>query len=456
MTDVLKYDNGFWNSELVRQVFSAKEAKAILSLPAGGVRSTSGIGRLGSFLDSISFFEFVLYCKARMSVAVFELLCVVWWRIWVRRNQLVHSDTIVPKSIFDWDVNFLDQFRSVNKREGCGLAKLSNAYCWKALITGSFKINTDAALNIGSKNFEALYQPIIVEAMAILAGLPLALDTGLVPASMDSDALANPCFSSINFVSRLANKVVHGLAKLALDYKGKFVWLKTISSLWRVQSLAIVRFLVLLPCSQGMTDTDISKLCENLSLVDEDEAVLEMDEEVQVDGVGDVDRCLVGKVFSGKKVNREEDRNRVWNRGPWHFGNSLIVMEKPLGSGNIAQLGFNKTELWVHIHDIHDLPILCMNMRTAKWLAEQLGEVVEPPTESRECWGKFMRVKVRIDISKALKRWLKRNWVKQRKSRWGVIDRKETVYSGGGIEQSKGEEDGKPSYYSGYRVINPE
>ncbi|TXG48581.1 hypothetical protein EZV62_024456 [Acer yangbiense] len=32
---------------------------------------------------------------------------------------------------------------------------------------------------------------------------------------------------------------------------------------------------------------------------------------------------------------------------------------------------------------------------------------MEIPSESRECWGKFMRVKVRIDILKPLKRWLR-------------------------------------------------
>ncbi|TXG60503.1 hypothetical protein EZV62_015076 [Acer yangbiense] len=130
-----------------------------------------------------------------------------------------------------------------------------------------------------------------------------------------------------------------------------------------------------------------------------------MSEETSIDGVKDVDRCLVGKVLAYKKVNREafkglieqiwspygqvevesvgdnlfmfyfnngEDRNRVLQRGPWHFGNSLIVLEKSTGAGN--------------------------------WLAEQIGEVVEIPSESRECWGKFMRVKVRIDIAKPLKR----------------------------------------------------
>ncbi|KAL5778631.1 hypothetical protein ACOSQ2_009368 [Xanthoceras sorbifolium] len=33
-----------------------------------------------------------------------------------------------------------------------------------------------------------------------------------------------------------------------------------------------------------------------------------------------------------------------------------------------------------------------------------LGEVIEIPLESKECWGKFLRVKVSIDISKPLKR----------------------------------------------------
>ncbi|TXG53376.1 hypothetical protein EZV62_022545 [Acer yangbiense] len=186
-----------------------------------------------------------------------------------------------------------------------------------------------------------------------------------------------------------------------------------------------------------MSALEIARLYENLSLAEEDGVVLEMSEETSIDGVKDVNRCLVGKVLSYKKVNREafkglieqiwspfgqvevesvgdnlfmfyfnngEDRNRVLQRGPWHFGNSLIVLEKSTGEGNVSKLGFNRADFWVQIHDI---PILCMNRRTAKWLAKQIGEVVEIPSESRECWGKFMWVKVRIDILKPLKRWLK-------------------------------------------------
>ncbi|KAK2658310.1 hypothetical protein Ddye_004843 [Dipteronia dyeriana] len=88
--------------------------------------------------------------------------------------------------------------------------------------------------------------------MAIRKGLQLALETGLVPASLESDALRvvnligsksvpcsdvgvvirdililleNHCFSIIDFVSRLVNKVSHSRAKLVLVHKDEFVWL---------------------------------------------------------------------------------------------------------------------------------------------------------------------------------------------------------------------------------------
>ncbi|TXG69315.1 hypothetical protein EZV62_004250 [Acer yangbiense] len=143
---------------------------------------------------------------------------------------------------------------------------------------------------------------------------------------------------------------------------------------------------------------EIAKLCENLSIKDEDGEIHMASEDVGRIGTEDVNHCLVGKVLSGKRVNREAFK------GPWHFDKCLLVLEKPEGAGEISKLKFNKAEFWVQIHDI---PIMCMNRRMAKWLAEQIGEVIEIPTESRECWGKFLRVKVQIDITRPLKRWLR-------------------------------------------------
>ncbi|TXG57139.1 hypothetical protein EZV62_018452 [Acer yangbiense] len=152
-----------------------------------------------------------------------------------------------------------------------------------------------------------------------------------------------------------------------------------------------------------MGDSEIAKLYEKLSIADEDSAIYEMAEEDQLEGVAEVDICLVGKIISGKKANREafknlieklwsqfgrveiesvgvnifvfhfnnqEERNRIWNRGPWYFDNSLIALEKPEGMGNISNLKFNKVEMWIQIHDV---PIMCMNRKAAKWMANQIG-----------------------------------------------------------------------------------
>ena len=65
-----------------------------------------------------------------------------------------------------------------------------------------------------------------------------------------------------------------------------------------------------------MSAREISQLCENLSLADEDEVVREVAEEDIQDGTEDVDKCLVGKVLSGKKVNREAFKGlieQIWS-----------------------------------------------------------------------------------------------------------------------------------------------
>ncbi|TXG50966.1 hypothetical protein EZV62_023490 [Acer yangbiense] len=110
-----------------------------------------------------------------------------------------------------------------------------------------------------------------------------------------------------------------------------------------------------------MAESEIVKLYENLSLADEDGAIHEMSEEDLQEGEVEVDLCLVGK----------------------------ILYEKPKGMGNISHMRFNKVELWIQIHDV---PIICMNRRTSKWMAEQIGRVIDIPTESKDCWGKFMKV----------------------------------------------------------------
>ncbi|TXG72139.1 hypothetical protein EZV62_000718 [Acer yangbiense] len=106
-------------------------------------------------------------------------------------------------------------------------------------------------------------------------------------------------------------------------------------------------------------------------IVEEDNAVLEATEEVQHDGVGDMDRSLVGKVLSGKRVNRDAFKSlidQLWNP----FGK----VEIELISDNTFMFYFvNREE---------------RNRRSAKWLAEQIGVVVELLSDSRECWDNLL------------------------------------------------------------------
>ncbi|KAI9191558.1 hypothetical protein LWI28_009958 [Acer negundo] len=91
--------------------------------------------------------------------------------------------------------------------------------------------------------------------------------------------------------------------------------------------------------------------------------------------------------------NKSENRDAVWKRGPWHFDNHLVVLEKPTGAGEISDLAFAKVEMWVQIHN---LPLMYMNRKAARLIAEEIGPVIEIPADAKECRSKFLQVKVQI------------------------------------------------------------
>ncbi|KAL5752884.1 hypothetical protein ACOSQ2_023391 [Xanthoceras sorbifolium] len=186
-----------------------------------------------------------------------------------------------------------------------------------------------------------------------------------------------------------------------------------------------------------MDAVEISNLCKSLTLFDANGPVLNVYGETQQEGIRLLSCCLMGKMLSHKKINRDAFKiviEQIWNtvhgveielvggnmfvfhlkdlkdkvsvqsRGPWHFDKSLIVLEEPMGAGEILKMKFQKSEFWVQIYNI---PLMCMNKKVTKMLAETIGEVVEVPLEPKDYWGKFIRVKVRIDVTQPLKRGLR-------------------------------------------------
>lgn len=144
---------------------------------------------------------------------------------------------------------------------------------------------------------------------------------------------------------------------------------------------------------------------------------------------------LVGKVLSAKAINREGfrsaiqkmwntikgvtveslggnrfifhfhsniDKKRVLRGGPWHFNNSLIVLEETQWVVDVSKIHFTRGSV---LDPNHNIPIVCMNKETCLFLGNLIGKVEEVDSgETGDCFCSFIRVRVQIDITKPLRR----------------------------------------------------
>ncbi|TXG70202.1 hypothetical protein EZV62_005137 [Acer yangbiense] len=185
-----------------------------------------------------------------------------------------------------------------------------------------------------------------------------------------------------------------------------------------------------------MDSEEISRLCASLSIKGKDEKLWSVKGLLQEATGKKLELCLVGKILTRKHVNREafravipkiwqtnldievvqdnvflfyfrnqDDRLRVLAGGPWCFDNGLLVLERPSGVGNINSLAFTRVAFWIQIINA---PLLCMTKEMGKFLGQLIGEVVDMDVGvTGECFGKYMRIRVIIDVSKPLKRFLR-------------------------------------------------
>ncbi|KAK3212812.1 hypothetical protein Dsin_017518 [Dipteronia sinensis] len=184
-----------------------------------------------------------------------------------------------------------------------------------------------------------------------------------------------------------------------------------------------------------MNSEEIAMLCANMSLTEKDGPVQRLHTDLRTVGIQRMALCLVGKVITNKMVNREAflgligriwqveeglevevvrhniftfhfhsigDRRHVLEDGTWTFDGALIVLAEPAGKGAIEDLRFDCSKFGVQTHCV---PLVCMTKEIGRFLGGMVREVVEVDVgKSRECSGKFLRVRMRIDVNIPL-RW---------------------------------------------------
>ncbi|KAL5815295.1 hypothetical protein ACOSQ4_025936 [Xanthoceras sorbifolium] len=188
-----------------------------------------------------------------------------------------------------------------------------------------------------------------------------------------------------------------------------------------------------------MNADDIASRCAALSLeTDSMEPRFVLETPLREAGARKLALCLVGKILTTKLINREAfravipkvwrttqtfimenvkenvfvfqfqnqaDKRRVLTGGPWSFDKCLIVLEEPRGDGKFLEMGFNNVQFWVQLHNV---PLVCMTKEIGWALGNKIGRVTDIDVGATgDCLGRFLRVRVVIDVSKPLSRYLR-------------------------------------------------
>ncbi|XP_073014526.1 uncharacterized protein [Primulina eburnea] len=172
-----------------------------------------------------------------------------------------------------------------------------------------------------------------------------------------------------------------------------------------------------------MDPDDIARLVNEMKLsrTDPNEVINLEAADVRL-GEEQLSRCIVAKVLSPKTINREafrqqmprilqterrmvikataektfvfefyslRDRKRVLNEGPWNFARNLLLFKEPNGLNNPRAMLFEETNIWI-------------------------GHVIEVDRgENGTFLGRFARIRVRINLTKPLRKCLRINAMRE-------------------------------------------
>lgn len=179
---------------------------------------------------------------------------------------------------------------------------------------------------------------------------------------------------------------------------------------------------------------DLNDQFNGLEIDDEENSAFVFGDEV-IEETNKYDLCLVGRFLTEKHINinamkakmadvwrpamginikelepgiflfqfyHKEDMNWVLKGGPWSFDNAMLVMAEIPNGEDPVNVPLWHVNMWVHIFD---LPTGFMSEGVGKQLGNFLGEFLEYDSKNNSrIWREFMRIRVRLDVRKPLKR----------------------------------------------------
>lgn len=180
-------------------------------------------------------------------------------------------------------------------------------------------------------------------------------------------------------------------------------------------------------------EEDLSQLWGNLSLTEAEDEEMEIQSGVMEGMVWRGSSCLMGKLVSDRFISKEVvksflirglkpegkvsfkvvgdnvfllefehewEKARVLEWRPWVFNGNLFSVVDFDGALQIESIEFEKVALWVRILN---LPLACMNAEIGAMIGSAIGQVEEVESdEERVGWGRFLQVKIRVDLMKPL------------------------------------------------------
>lgn len=185
----------------------------------------------------------------------------------------------------------------------------------------------------------------------------------------------------------------------------------------------------------GEMAEDLSNLWRNLSLSEEESLEVEATEQGLHNIAARGRSCLVGKLLADRLIGKDGikailirgwkptgttilknlgenlflvefehvwDKSRVLEGRLWVFEGNLFSLEDFNGTIAPTRMEFEKASFWVRMFH---MPLACICETMGIQIGSSVGHVEEVETdEDKIGWGEYLRVRIRLDLSKPLAR----------------------------------------------------